>query len=416
MDGPGRFDGTRPQTSEVQHSIVRRREDLYCGHVRQGGLYRFAGDELVLGYYEAPCAYRSAAESEHGHTGYHGRARLVLDRSFDGGRSWSWDDRVVVHDATLPLEQKQERLFRNPYPRGQLDMSGPDAAYLFGSAYAGDPTDRDMRAGAQDADKVVKGEPELVQYVIRSTDRCRTWEKHPLVIPPPPRAELHRFSIANPPVTRLDDGTVLQALSISPRKRYGEVVLYATQDDGMSWQYVSRVAEGDPGAGNPAYPTLVRLGDGRLLCVLLQMGMGRFYAACVTTSWDGGVSWDPARPIVRLGHSPWRAFPADRMVEPYQAYWRSPCAILLRDGRVLVLYARRWPPAGIGGMLSADGGESWSDEFVLRADGSSYDLGYPLVTELDDGTLFTAYYYTSEPDKPLHEQVRHIAGTHFRVQ
>ena len=66
--------------------------------------------------------------------------------------------------------------------------------------------------------------------------------------------------------------------------------------------------------------------------------------------------------------------------------------MLLADGRLLVLFGRRRIPYGIGCLFSEDDGANWSSQYVVRADGFSGDLGYPVATQLDDGRIFTAYY------------------------
>ena len=57
---------------------------------------------------------------------------------------------------------------------------------------------------------------------------------------------------------------------------------------------------------------------------------------------------------------------------------------------------------------------TWSEEFVLRDDGSCDDLGYNVATQLPDGRIFTAYYFTQE-DGNAFGGSRHIAGTFFRL-
>ena len=67
-------------------------------------------------------------------------------------------------------------------------------------------------------------------------------------------------------------------------------------------------------------------------------------------------------------------------------------------------------------MVSDDLGETWSDEFVIRGDAYTGDLGYQLVTELPDGRFFTAYWITTkESNDPVPEPqcVRYIAGSFF---
>jgi hypothetical protein len=105
----------------------------------------------------------------------------------------------------------------------------------------------------------------------------------------------------------------------------------------------------------------------------------------------------------------------------FQRY-RSPTALVLRDGRILVLFVRRGVRAvggnGIHGVVSDDLGESWSKEFMVWGDGYAADGGYPVVTELRDGRIFTAYYATVKKRKERiqeHKCVRHIRSSTFRI-
>jgi hypothetical protein len=83
-----------------------------------------------------------------------------------------------------------------------------------------------------------------------------------------------------------------------------------------------------------------------------------------------------------------------------------PAMILLQDGRVCLTYGVRAAPYGIRARLSADGGETWGNEIVLRDDGGNHDLGYPRTVQRSDGTIVTAYYYNDRP-----EGERYIAAT-----
>ena len=80
----------------------------------------------------------------------------------------------------------------------------------------------------------------------------------------------------------------------------------------------------------------------------------------------------------------------------------------------MVLFARRTRPSGLGLLVSEDDGESWSAEGIIRADGSGSDLGYPVATELDDGRIFTAYYFM-EDDGNGFGGTRYIACSFFRL-
>ena len=86
----------------------------------------------------------------------------------------------------------------------------------------------------------------------------------------------------------------------------------------------------------------------------------------------------------------------------------------LRDGRIVVLFGRRKPPFGMGLTVSEDDGATWSAEAILRDDASGSDLSYPVATQLDDGRIFTAYYYM-EADGNHFDGTRHIAASFFRL-
>lgn len=62
------------------------------------------------------------------------------------------------------------------------------------------------------------------------------------------------------------------------------------------------------------------------------------------------------------------------------------------SGMLIATYGRRIPPYGQRVVFSTDEGESWSEEYILRSDGPSGDLGYPATVELDDGSLLSVYY------------------------
>jgi hypothetical protein len=189
-------------------------------------------------------------------------------------------------------------------------------------------------------------------------------------------------------------------------------MLYGSDDDGLTFEPLAQIAADPTGLGRPTYAGLIYLPTGRLLCFMLNVH-GLTNALCLNHSDDGGWSWSRPRPLVRWGQSPWRAQRAAGQARPGMFY-RSPWPLLLRDGRLLVLFARRKPPFGIGGMVSEDQGRSWSREFIVRADGSSDDLGYPVATELDNARIFCAYYFMVA-DGNAFGGARFIGGSFFSL-
>lgn len=166
-------------------------------------------------------------------------------------------------------------------------------------------------------------------------------------------------------------------------------------DDGESWELVTiakpvaNLPEGETGFGETA---LVEMPDGSVLA-MMRPDPDRSGYLWQAVSQDGGKTW--SEPV----KTPMWGFPAHLLV--------------LRDGRVLCSYGYRRPPMGIRACLSRDGGRTWDmeGEFVLRADGkrSGSDLGYPLTSELEDGTLLTVYYFTCG------DGITHVAATRWRA-
>lgn len=75
-------------------------------------------------------------------------------------------------------------------------------------------------------------------------------------------------------------------------------------------------------------------------------------------------------------------------------------AIKLKDGRILVSFGRRDNPLGASAIISADNGNTWSEEMVIRGDGLNWDLGYPSSVELLNGNILTVYYFRA-PDADI---------------
>jgi hypothetical protein len=74
----------------------------------------------------------------------------------------------------------------------------------------------------------------------------------------------------------------------------------------------------------------------------------------------------------------------------------NPASLLrLRDGSLAITYGYRGMPFGIRARLSGDDGKTWSEEIVLRQDGTASDLGYTRSVQRPDGKIVTVYYFNA---------------------
>ena len=384
---------------DIHHSRVCGDAESYCGHPHQDGILNFGGDEIVVLHKHTRCTYENLLDVGHGVV--HARAKVLMHRSLDGGVTWQ--DPSVIWDETSPLKERMAFL-HSTGPRPEIDLSRPEAAIYFGRTRRhNEENERDMET-----------------FAIRTQDRGHTWEKHPSIVRPPGLSgrrlvptsgwEGEVYKNGFPPV-RLADGYYLGAFY----QGY-ESLLYGSGDQGLTWDYLGRVPGETHESGAMSYEGLVQVPDGRLLLFTVSLGELR-HCLQVAESVDG-YSWSAQRPIVKLGSSPWLSrpiVPQSRYQLRERPYYRSPWPVLLKDGRLIVLFGRRKPPHGIGVIVSEDSGRTWSREEILRDDAPSSDLGYPVATELDDGRIFVAYYYNDEVGGDLGGP-RFIAGTHFRLK
>lgn len=418
---------------DVEHGVVLCDPGRYAGHVNRGGLWRFGGGELALAHLVRDVDYAAGDDvrKPYAHVYATGaRSGVLLHRSRDGGRTWPPDERTWVWHNDRPLEEILDWL--RPRPAAQreaIDLGHPDAIVHVSSLeyvrfpLGGTHLVGDERARPEHRDALFRLDDQP-GFLMRSPDRGRTWERWPTLLrgEPPTGA----FIAANLGSVRLDGGIGIAA---SSRGR-NRPAFWVSRDCGLTWRRtgdIARVDTGDPGDGF-TYLGVHRLGDGRLLCIGHRMPDN---TPCASRSADEGRSWSPPEPIVDPAGLP-AAPPPEPTPRPVgdeegQPRYRSPCGCALRDGRVVVLYARRRytgrADRGICGVLSQDGGTTWTEEFVLRGDQFAWDGGYPLLTELDDGTLFAAYYITTRDrvvgahagGVPEWACVRHVAWSRFRL-
>ena len=248
-------------------------------------------------------------------------------------------------------------------------------------------------------------------HAFRSADRGRTWEEVPTRVSPP--TGFSSVLVDGYPPVQFADGTQAVAADLDQ----SQLAFYATDNNGLEWHFLAMMAR-DPNeaVGRFAYQRMLQLPGGRLQCYALNIAGWRRNILVMLHSDDGGFTWSEPRVIVAWGESPWASLTKEHVWSEAISgpLYRSPWPLLLRDGRIAVIFGRRKPPYGMGVIVSEDEGETWSGEAVIRADASDWDLGYPVATQLDDGRIFTAYYFM-ESDGNKFGGTRYIAGSFFEV-
>ena len=208
-------------------------------------------------------------------------------------------------------------------------------------------------------------------WIMLSEDRGATWSE-PIHSPV--------SSPAGPAL--LANGDLLYLGKDAGAMGEGRILAARSRDGGRSWNVEGTVPL-YPGtvAGNYHEPHVVELPTGRLLgmirvenhpdCDLTALGVVNF-SLMQSESDDGGRTWSVPRPL---------------------GFHGSPPQLLRHSSGALVcVYGFRQPGYGQRAMLSYDDGASWEHDWIIRADGLDFDLGYPKSVEMDDGSIFTVYY------------------------
>jgi len=171
-----------------------------------------------------------------------------------------------------------------------------------------------------------------------------------------------------------------------------ETYLMRSTDNGLTWSIFPMLSSGVSGLEVQGFneSSIVQAGNGKIIALMRSVPEGYLWKS---ESSDDGVTWSTPTKTTMWG------FP--------------PHVIKLQDGRLLCAYGYHKAPMGIRAAVSSDNGTKWStsQEMIIRNDGlgSGGDLGYPLVKQLSDGSIFCIYYLTTDGVNT------HIATTHFEI-
>ena len=238
-------------------------------------------------------------------------------------------------------------------------------------------------------DKIVVGGHKL--FVQRSTDGGQTWDRREWVVP----------GVSNitafPRSALLADGTILVPVYGSDTASERRDYVWWSGDGGVMWRLLNVSVR--PFGTDGSETAFLEVAPGRVLAHT------RTEDGYLLERWsdDGGRIW---------------SHPLRTNIWGYPPHLKK-----LRDGRLLCSFGYRREPMGIRTVLSNDGGITWDVDnlIVLRDDGGSpsqfhrdparagADVGYPISTQLSDGSILTVYYIT------LADGVTHSTATRWDV-
>ncbi|RKY04705.1 exo-alpha-sialidase [Candidatus Poribacteria bacterium] len=305
----------------LEHVTVYREKGRYAGWPANYGIWSW-GDEIVVGFVVGYLKYDGAS--------FHPRDRerpmvTMQARSVDGGRSWQVGrmpcrtpgGRALSADEHVVPELGIGGIIDDELmePPGGIDFTHPDFALMCARSglaagakswfYLSYDRCRSWRGPYKLPDFGLPGIAARTDYLVLGRERCllfltaaksdgnegrvfciqtrdggRTFEFLSWIGPEP-----EGFAIM-PASVRLPDSKMLVAVRC--RGREGNWIdLYASDDEGKSWRYVTRPVENTGRGGNP--PTLTLLQDGRL-CITYGYRNPPF-RICAKLSEDGGESW-----------------------------------------------------------------------------------------------------------------------------
>ena len=352
----------------MEHLSVLRDERVYASHA--SACVAANGDVLV--------AFRQAP-FEHIFAHVHPRATVGLVRSKDLGRTWDPATHQTIYDpgdgtnlndpsvTTLSDGSIVLTVFTTPCPRERGDW-GERAMAVRGNEFFYVPDERRI-------------------VVSRSFDNGFTWDG-PFTVDLPLKGAGVFGAVAE-----LRDGSIL--MPISARLEGSDLdaaVLIRSTDKGNTWELYSTITTwkgGEEGALTFGLPSVVAYANERFAAVGWTVATS---GTLVTTSDDGGKTWESVRPV--------------------ETHGACMHLCLTSKGTTLMSYGYREEPFGIRVLPSYDQGRTWDMRLAaaLRSDGAMRDLGYPWTIELPDGKLFCVYYFNvHEAEKPYYDEKASLA-------
>ena len=292
----------------------------------------------------------------------HGGAAGPMARSDDGGKTWTRMDDALPPGFKTHLNCPS--IYRIVDPQGKARL------WVF-SAWLGN----------RSSDSAMPS--------IMSEDDGKTWKEMP------PLGAAFRCVMTFSSVVRLKDGSTLGLYHRGPEgadRAPLEVMQTVSKDGGFTWSAPRLVAKVE--GQNPCEPFVFRSPDGSELCALLRENTHKGYSL-VMFSKDEGATWSTPKDTA------W-ALTGDRHN-----------GVQTKDGRMVIAFRDQAPEsptkghfvAWVGTYDDIKQGKPGQYRVKLLHGFTLYDLGYPGVELLPDGTVVTTTYLKYWNDDRKHSLV-----------
>ena len=367
--------GDKPLITKVKDIIIYEDSMYYAAF--PSAIKRPDG-ELLVAFRRAPDRIRAFSESSNNHLD--ANSNLMLVRSNDGETWTKHPELIYAHpfggsqDPCL-YQLRDGTLLCTSYAWAPIKPEGIERLKKPVHRHAGH-------------DFVFMG-----GYLLRSTDGGKTWQGP--IYPPNISQEVYLspFGTGIPAYNRGAicegvSGRIFWAVAVndvaptSETTRKISVHLITSDDKGLTWTYRCPIAVDQEASLSET--SLLETPKGDIVAFIRTGDMGG--KACIARSTDGGntFQWES------MG---FQGFPLHALQMP--------------DNRVLLTYGYRFKPYGIRArILNAECTDfATAEEFVLRDDGGSTDIGYSWSVHLNDNRFLVLYYFNKNGG------VRHIAGT-----
>src|SRR5687768_8126435 len=118
-----------PAINNLTHTILHYSKDTYCGHPRMVNFKYFPPNEIIVGHFHAPSAYKVYDDVRH--ISYQSRSVCLLQRSTDMGKTWPKKNEVILFNNAMPREEKVKLAHsNNPRPE-RYNMFNRNSAFFF---------------------------------------------------------------------------------------------------------------------------------------------------------------------------------------------------------------------------------------------------------------------------------------------